>query len=78
MSAIAATGSTDVDDVVPDRRDDRDRQAAGGAVRGDRRVERVAAGARTRSLAGIRTRAARPRPSVMHAFSIELWASAEA
>ena len=32
MAAASATGSTEVDDVVPDRRDDRDRAKAGGSV----------------------------------------------
>ena len=76
-SAIAATGSTDVDDVVPTSRRSR---SAGGRRRGPRRSPPRARPARSSnpSLVGIRTSDARPRPSVMHAFSIELWASAEA
>ena len=48
--------------------------AAGGAVRGDRRSS-ASASISNRSLVGTLTSAARPRPSVMHAFSIELCAS---
>ena len=77
MSAIAATGSTDVDDVVP--------SVATTAI-GSRPASRSAAiAARSasgssskRSFVGIRTSASRPSPSVMHAFSIELCASADA
>ena len=77
MPAIAATGSTDVDDVVPivptiaiGRR-----PAARSAL-----IAASSASGRSsnRSLVGIRTSDARPSPSVMHAFSTELWASAEA
>ena len=77
MSAMAATGSTDVDDVVPTVA-----TIAIGRRPAARSVSIAASSASgrssNRSLTGIRTSDARPSPSVMHAFSTELWASAEA
>ena len=77
MSAIAATGSTEVDDVVP--------TVATIAI-GWRPAARSAAIAASsasgrssnRSFVGMRTSDARPSPRVMHALSIEEWASSEA
>jgi hypothetical protein len=76
-SAIAATGSTEVDDVVPTvatiaigRRP---------AARSETIAVSSAAGSSSkRSFVAIRTSDWPPRPKVMHALSIEEWASCEA
>ena len=77
MSATAETGSTEVDDVVP--------IVATTAIGRSPAARSAAIAAASwpgissnRSLTGIRTSDARPRPSVMQAFSTELCASAEA
>ena len=77
MSAMAATGSTEVDEVVPIVA-----TIAIGSSPASRSAAIEAASApgsiSKRSLTGMWTSDARPSPSVMHAFSTEEWASAEA
>ena len=76
-SAMAATGSTEVDDVVPTVATMQMgvRPAARSAAMA---AARASASISYRALVGILTSAARPSPSVMHAFSMELCASVEA
>ena len=75
---MAATGSTEVDDVVPSvatiaiGRRPAARSAAIAVV------ERVRPHLEPVVRPGSGRATPRPRPSVMHAFSIEEWASAEA
>ena len=77
IAAIAAIGSTEVDEVVPIVA-----TIASGtrpAARSSPMAVASAAGSSSnRSFTGILRRLARPRPRVMHAFSIDEWASAEA
>ena len=74
---MPATGSTEVDDDVPTVA-----TMAMGRLPAARSAAMAASSASTcisnRSLTGTRTRAARPRPRVMHAFSMELCASVDA
>ena len=62
----------------PDRGDDGDRRQARGPVGRDRGGERVGPHLEALVHRDPRPHDARPRPSVMHALSIELCASAEA
>jgi hypothetical protein len=77
MATTSETGSTEVDEVVPTVATIAigSRPAATSAAI----ASSSAAGSSSyRSLVGILTSALRPSPRVMHAFSIELWASSEA